>query len=531
MKNLVKKSVLLALALSTSTAFAQVLVSEKKLELTKDQRKNEMEGALGDSETGGALVYFEAKKAEKVKGQKRQFERYETVLDPNLNVVSGDYVILGTKNAVRPKVFYEDMRIGYTTWVDEEGKTDMVMVQIIKFDKKNKVKEVKDLEVCAEREFKDYRVISLGANLIIMVQYESKEKETKNLDFVKYIRVDVNTMEVKSETDLNLLGRNAFGIEYLLANEGKIYMVGKELATIKPFNITTTKGYILFRLNLEGQEEARQPLELPQGLKIGGVQLHINNGDLLLAGEYALGGGKERKPVSPNGSKTVQVSNPYIGIFVMNMDKSSFKTKTTNVYDYQKDVLKKLRKGNPGFNKKGGSFVLNDFVFLPDGSFYLTAEMFVKYWRTVVTQSGNIKTSKYYTDYKYLDAVVYKFNPKCEMDWIIQVDRDEYTKTHKGHLSSEKPIEPGKLDVFLQSNKKLAVLYNTPGKKYGKKRFGLSELLVSPDGNSGEAVDFTSEAQFGMLDGGLIRVDANTVLAVGTDKKEDYLWVKKIKLD
>lgn len=530
MNTIFKNALCCFLALGLSSGFAQSLLSEKKIELSKDQRKNEMEGALGDSETGGALVYFEAKKAEKVKGQKRQFERFETVLDPDLNVVSGNYVLLGTKNAVRPKIFYENMRIGYTTWTDEDGQTDMMMVQVIKFDKKNKVQEVKDLEVCAEKEFKDYRIVSLGSDLIIMVQYESKDKATKNLDFVKYIRLDVNTMEVKSENDLNLLGRNAFGIEYLLANEGKIYMVGKELATIKPFNILVTKGYILFRLNLNGQEEARQVLELPQGLRMGGVQLHINNGDLLLAGEYSLGG-KTAKPVMPYSSKTVKVSNPYIGIFVMKMEKSSFKQKAVNVYDYEKDVLKKLRKGNPGFNKKGGSFVLNDFIFLPDGSFYLTAEMFVKFWRTTVTQSGNIKTYRYFTDYKYLDAVVYKFTPSCEMDWMIQVDRDEYTKTYKGHQTSEKPIDAGKLDAFLQADQKLAVLYNTPGKKYGKKRFGLSEILIQPNGNSGEAVDFTSEAQFGLLDGGLIAVDASTVLAVGTDKKEDYLWVKKIKLN
>lgn len=528
--------VLLAGIIAGGTASAQSLVDEKKIELTKDQRKNEMEGALRDNETGGVLVYFEAKKADKVKGEKkRKYERFETVLDQDLNTVSGDYITMGTKHAVRPKIFYDDKRIGYTTWVDEEGKTDMKMVQLVQFDKKNKIQKVQDIEVCAEKEFKDYRIVDMGGDLILMVQYESKQKETKNLDFVRYFRIDANSLEIEAQNDLNLLGRNAFGLEYLMAQDGKIYMVGKELAIIKPFKIMTVKNYLLFRLNLDGQEEARKVLELPNGLRMAGAQLHINQDDLMLAGEYALGGTKVKKPIAPYGNRSGLVSNPYIGIFVMRLNKTDFSQKVVNVYDYQKDVLKKLRKGNPGFTKKKGSFALNDFVFLPDGSFYLTAEMFTKTWITQkqTTQAGNMSytTYYYYTDFTYLDAVVYKFNANCEMDWLVQIDRDMYTRRYNGHLTSEKPIEPGKLDAFLQDDHKLAVLYNTPGKKYGKKRFGLSEILIAADGNSGDPIDFTSQAQFGLLDGGIISVDRNTIIAVGTDKKEDYLWVKKIKLN
>ena len=42
--------------------------------------------------------------------------------------------------------------------------------------------------------------------------------------------------------------------------------------------------------------------------------------------------------------------------------------------------------------------------------------------------------------------------------------------------------------------------------------------------------DFTSNAEFGLLDDGIISLDPNTVIAVGTDKKGDFLWTKKISL-
>lgn len=156
--------------------------------------------------------------------------------------------------------------------------------------------------------------------------------------------------------------------------------------------------------------------------------------------------------------------------------------------------------------------------------------MFVKYYETRVVKGQYTTTYYYYTHFDYMDAIVFKFTPNGELDWLIQIDRDNYRKTYSGHLRTQKPLEPGKLETFLVKDNMLACLYNTPGRKYGKKRFGLSEVLVHPDGKVDGPFDFTSDAQFGLLDGGIIQTDGNEVIAVGTDKKEDYLWVKKIRL-
>ena len=45
-----------------------------------------------------------------------------------------------------------------------------------------------------------------------------------------------------------------------------------------------------------------------------------------------------------------------------------------------------------------------------------------------------------------------------------------------------------------------------------------------------EPADFTSEQQFGLLDGGIIDIGDQQILAVGTDKKANNLWIKKIKV-
>ncbi len=524
-------------AIIWSNAFAQSQVSEKKIELTKDQRKNEPLGAIYSSNSGGALVYFESKKAKKEKGEKRTWERYEITVDKELNVKDGAYVTLGTKHALKPKIYYDNFRIGYTTWVDEEGKTDMMMVQVVKFDNSNKILEVKDFEVCAEKEFGNYRVISGNGDLIMMVQMESKskDKKEKGLDYVKYYRIDPSTLEVKSQNDLNLLGKREFGLENLMFYNNKVYLIGIELQQIKPFNWKFPKDYYLFKLSIDGQEEGRSILQLPTGFKIAGVQMDAKGNDLVLAGEYAPANTKSKAPKQPTGNRTVKVSNPYIGVFVMKYDATKLEQKAVNTYDYEKDIMKKLRKGNPGFNKKGGSFSLNDFYFLSDGSFYITAEMYVKYWRTQVQKStvGNMTytTYRYYTDYQYLDAIVYKFNANVEMEWLVQIDRDMYKRTYSGHLKAEKPIDPGKLNTYLTKDDKLVAFYNTPGKKYSGKRFGLSGMTITKDGNATDPVDFNDNFQFGQLDGGVIKIDENHIVAVGTDKKEDFLWFKKIKIN
>ncbi len=533
-----KKILLFATLLSFAAgSMAQKQVSDKQIELTKDQRKNEPLGAIYSANTNGALVYFESKKAKKEKGEKRTWERYEMAIDPNLNVVNGDYVTLGTKHAVKPKIFYADFKIGYTSWIDEEGKTDMMMIQIIKFDNNNKILEVQDIEICPEKEFGNYRIIRAGNELIAMVQTElkGKDKKTKGLDIVKYYKINPSTLEVISQNDLNLLGKREFGLENLMFFNNKIFMVGIELQEVKLFDLKIPKDYYLFKLSMDGKEEGRSILQLPTGFKIAGVQMEANGNNLVLAGEYAAANSKSKMPKRPTGNKTVKVSNPYIGLFIMKYDMQKMEQTAINTYDYEKDIMKKLRKGNPGFNKKGGSFSLTDFYFLPDGSFFLTAEMFVKYWRTTVTKSTigttTYTTFNYYTDYSYLDAVVYKFTSNVELDWLVQIDRDMYKRTYSGHLKAEKPLDPGKLNTYLTKENKLVSFYNTPGKKYNGKRFGLSGMTITMDGNATDPVDFNDEFNFGQLDGGIIKVDDNHIIAVGMDKKEKNLWLKKIQIN
>jgi hypothetical protein len=129
-----------------------------------------------------------------------------------------------------------------------------------------------------------------------------------------------------------------------------------------------------------------------------------------------------------------------------------------------------------------------------------------------------------------MDGLVFKFNSNGELDWLVQVDRDNYTKTYYGLYKSKKPLEDGKLTSYLMPGNKLVLLYNTPGRKYSGKRFGLSEVVVTPEGEMTDPFDYTSEQQFGLLDGGIIDIGNYEILAVGTDKKGNNLWIKKIKI-
>jgi len=522
------------MGLITSAVFSQSLISENKTELSRAQQKNEMDFALRNYQTNGVTVFFEPEKAEKVKGEKRKYQRYEMALDENLKVVGEGYKIIGTKNSVKPRLYFDDFRIGYTTWVDDEtdDKVNKIMFQLIKYDNNNVITSIKDFEMCDEKGFDSYRVVTYEGKVYVMAQYEkrkTKNKDEKNRDYLVFMRINPISMDVEVQKELNLLGKDELGLESFLVTKDKIFLAGKSLLQTKVLGWKIPKGFIAFRLSLDGDEEARGEITIPAGMGIANIYMAENNGMLYMAGEYGDPKAMGKAPKMPANNKTVKVSNPYLGMFIKKFD-FNLQEQATATFDYKEKVLRKLKKGNAGFTKRGGNYNLQDFYFLPDGSFYITAEMFTKFYETRVTKTQYLTIYNYYTHYNYMDALLFKFTPNGELDWVDQIDRDNYRKTYSGHIRSQKPLDPGKLITFLGPDDKLAMLYNTPGRKYGKKRFGLSEVIVSRDGQMTDPYDFTSNAEFGLLDDGIISIDPNTVIAVGTDKKGDFLWTKKISL-
>jgi hypothetical protein len=521
-----------------SVVFSQKLITEKQIPLTKEQKKYEPDFALPNQSTGGVTVYFEPMKAAKVKGEKRKFQRYEMQLDKDLNLVAGDFKTLGTPNSVRPKFHYKEFAINHSTWVDDEtdDKINKMMLQLTKFDLDNNIIEVKSFELCDEKGFDNYRVTDYNGDLIIFAQYEkkkTKDKNEKNRDYLVYKRIDPVTLEVKNESELNLLGKDELGLEAFLIEKDKIFLVGPQLLQLKIGKMKIPQGWFVFKLNIDGTEEMRGQLTLPdKAVGVGSVYLTFNKDILYMIGEYGDPKKMQKTPSPPYGSSTsttVKCTNPYLGIFLKKFD-FDLVEKGTATFSYKESILKKLKKGNRGFTKKGGNYNLQDFYFLEDGSFYLTAEMFTKVYRAVCTKSDYFSYCQYFTDFNYMDGLVFKFNANGELDWLVQVDRDNYTKVYYGLIKSKKPLESGKLVSYLKTGNKMVILYNTPGRKYSGKRFGLSEVLVTPEGEMTDPFDYTSEQQFGLLDGGIIDIDDDQILAVGTDKKGNNLWVKKIKI-
>lgn len=309
-----------ALLLSTGL-MSQSLIKEKKIELTKDQKKHEMEFALGNANTGGVTVFFEIEKGEKVKGEKRKYQRYEMNLDNDLNVVSGDYKIVGTKKSIKPRIYFKDFRIAYTTWVDDEtdDKINKIMLQIVKFDNNNNIVSVQDYELCDEKGFDSYRVISYGNELLVMAQYEkkkTKDKNEKNRDYLVYKRIDAVTMQVKAESELNLLGKDELGLESFLVANNKIFLVGKQLLQTKVLGWKIPQAWLVFRLDLEGKEEARGQITIPGGNGIASVYMYTAGDMLYMAGEYGDPKAMGRGVAFPSGNKTVKVTNPYLGMFI-----------------------------------------------------------------------------------------------------------------------------------------------------------------------------------------------------------------------
>ena len=118
--------------------------------------------------------------------------------------------------------------------------------------------------------------------------------------------------------------------------------------------------------------------------------------------------------------------------------------------------------------------------------------MYNKEYHTVLNTIDYYNNYSNYTDYNYLNGFVFKFNANAGLDWLVQIEKDNYTKEYSGFIKDNKPQESGKLESYLLPDKKLAVLYNTQGRKYSSNRFGLYEVLITPQGDLTNPYEFTS---------------------------------------
>ena len=337
---------------SIPIVYSQKILSEKQVELTTAQKKHEPAFGVFNQNTGFITIFFEPQPVPYEKGERRKYERYEIQLDKDLNLFSGDFKTLETKFSLRPKLFFNDCSISYYTWVDNgaDNKFNKMMLQIIKFDQDNNITDNKSYELCEEQAFDSYRVTSYNGSLIILAQYEkkyTKDKNEKNKTFLEYKRLDITTLEVKNETELNLLGIEKLGLETILIEKDKIFLVGPQLSQVDSGTIKIPKTWFVFRLNIDGTEEKRSELAIPvKPVCIYSAFLTFNKDILYLIGEYGDPEEMKKIPSPPYGSSasiSIKCVNQNLGIYLKKLD-FDLQEKTSSSFSYKEDVLPKIKK-------------------------------------------------------------------------------------------------------------------------------------------------------------------------------------------
>ena len=528
----------MVLFVSVSYAFSQSVISEKQIVLTKEQKKHEPDFAIYNDSLKGVTLVFEPKQAPFVKGEKKKFVRYELQLDNELNLFSGDFRTVDTKLSLHPKIVFDTFSIAYYTWVDigSDHKFNKMMLQIVQYDKENNVILSKSFELCDEKGFACNRISRYKNDLIVLTQYEAlhgKDKNEKNKSHLLYTRINISMLELINQTDLMLQPNDDISLDAVLIEKDKLFIVGSQLMKADSGFAKIPKTWFAFRFNLDGTEEKRVELSIAaNNFTIGSAFLRFNKDLLYLVGEFGNLSDMKKIPL-PDYQSTVSGSakcpNLYQGMYVKKLDFDLIE-KSSATFQYKEDVLSKMKKPYKNPFKKGESLNFQDFFFCDDGSFFISAEMYNKEYRWDAIKIDYYNNYGIFTNYNYLDGLIFKFNANTGLDWLVQIERDRYPMEYTGFILDKIPQDNGKLDVHLLSDQKLAVLYNTPDRKYSANRFGLSELLLTPLGDRKNLVEFTKDQQFELIDGGLVDLGNNEVLAFGTNPKTNDIWIKKIKI-
>jgi hypothetical protein len=522
------------LLLLISGVDAQQIIGDVQVELTPSQKKHDPSYGFVNKKTGGLTIFFEPQTAPFEKGEPIKYERYELQLDKDLNIFSGDFRTLDAWYSLQPKIFWNETSIGYYIWLNKKAgkETGFIVLQIIKYDNDNNITATKSIELCDEKEFESYKISSYNGSLLIFYSMEVKTVKENKISKVAhffYKRIDIASLNITDEYELNLIANEELGLESVLVENDKIFFICPELTQTDSNFIKIPKSWLVFKLNLDGTVDKINEIALPgSGATIGSAYLSIYKDEIYIVGEYGISNDMLKTPKPPYGSSTsatIKCTNPFMGIYLKKLG-ADLQEKTSVFYSYKDDILPKIKKGNKSFIKKSINLHFEQFYFTNDGSFYVTAETYNKTYRI----NGADNVSANFTEFNYLDGLVFKFNSSLNLDWFIELDKISYSKIYPYYIKEKKPFENGRLSTFMTPSFNLAVFYNAVGKEYRLNRYGFNHVLISAAGVMSNPVDLSNNQQFELIDGGIIDIGNNEIFAVGTHAQSKNIWIRWLKI-
>jgi len=234
---------------------------------------------------------------------------------------------------------------------------------------------------------------------------------------------DENLEELNSlSVELPYKDKNFEAEEYILGNDGKIYLMAKIFLEKQDKKNDEAKYYYeILAIDPAGKGQVTEyEIKLPKKY-ITDISYRLDDDKLICSGFY---GEVESKG---DGIK---------GIFFMRINKNTKLTEATGIKELDKDFIADITSKRKADKGKGisSSFSINDFIKRSDGGAILVSEWSYMY----VTSHTDPKTHTTTYTYHYVrnNIIAININPDASIKWLANIPKYQHTTNDRGIYSS-----------------------------------------------------------------------------------------------
>jgi len=514
---------LLSIVFSTAGT-AQEIINETYFPLDKELKKSKVEQVSFNVDTDELCLTMRAKKQDKVKGQKRTFERIQLFFNSTPEFTRDDVVRVSTNDFEQPTYSLTDASISTRMLSNSENPIHKY-INIDRYDLLMNLEKSIKVQLSKITDFVRVMEAQNGTDLYLLVDSKVAGGTQHQL---KYIVVDLNAMRVTSEKMLQVNGSvSVKGLASAIYNNQLVVVASSQSNN---FGISQNEWH-LARYSLTGEAVDATALPLPADQTLFQAELNSGNGALVLVAEYGSNNFNSIFPsdntLAPERTKKWRIDNPADGIFYCRMD-ANLTFLNTQMMSYANQFQGMMKGKKVAANSlKINHQSFQDIIFLPDGSCYLSANQYSMSWRTKVS-GKETKTYRYKTEYQMDGLLLYHFSNEGQLQWVHHLDRNSKSINIDKHSKQLLPV--GLLlnaEMYIVNNDQLAIFYDlrTSGWLGGAT---IKSTSILKDGSNTPPLNYSATESFEVVSGNIIQLNDNTFFLVGYDKKDTQLIVKKV---
>ena len=513
---------------STSLVSAQELVNESYFPLDKELRKNTAQYVDYDPIKEELCITMEAQKRDKVKGQKRIWDRVQLYFDNSPKFVRDDLLEAEKPDFKTPEFETEFHFISTQLKPSNAEATSLHRYTLEFYTKDFQFQKRLNLTLCKTNEFDRLVTIQHENELLLLVQFHSFTNPSSTQ--VKYFRIDLNTIKLTSEKILTLAGSSYLGCLDGTIVENKLTVIGKTM--VNNFTTTPQEEWKVIQFDLAGNELKQAPISIPLNNRLSQGKIAYSNGAIVLLAEYGpqyTGSFFPVNATTPPKSKKWYINNAMSGLFLNRFD-AELNTLNTQMFSYA-NHFSGIHKGQPatGFNWQSNFHLFEDIQFLPDGSSYLTSHQYRLRWQTRVRKKdGEPNTYTYSSDYEMGYLLVFRITTEGNLDWVYHLNCRQISQKVNEHTRQLQPQNMAlKSQRYLVNDEDLVLFYDFRNAGLIGNA-DLKNIVIKTDGSASAITNYNDGESFDVVENGIVDAGGNQFYLIGYDKKKTNLIVKKV---